>query len=442
MYGERIAKIMKDNGLKIGDMVSIKDGDSCIEGEIMPSTEYNSEDVLVLKLKNGYNIGIYLHGSEIKKISGKNNASANKFAAVNVQGNLPKVSLIYTGGTIGSRIDYKAGGVYMLTKAEELLYEVPEMASIANLSIDSLLSIASEDMNFIEWQQIAREAAKKINEGYRGVVITHGTDTMHYTAAALSFMLRNLSAPVVLTGSQRSSDRGSSDAFMNLICSTYAAANSDIAEVGICMHASSSDDKCMYIRGTKARKMHTSARSAFRPINDKAIAYVHSNGRIEYAGSYKKREEGKKVELAEKFESKVALVKFYPNSDPGIIDFYAGKGYKGIIIEGTGLGHVAVSTIHKEYDWKDSIKRAVDKGIVVGMASQCIYGRVNTNVYRNLRILSGLGVVYCKDMTAETALVKLGWLLGNYNENEAKSLLDKNIAGEIKDREEYGEFLL
>ncbi len=406
----------------------------------MPSTEVNSPDVLVIKLKNGYNMGVDPKGYRMEKLgSRKAEISFPKTAKMAHSKSLPDVSLLYTGGTIGSRVDYATGGVYMLTKPEELLHEVPELEGIANLSIGNLMSIASEDMSSIEWQKIAQAVTKEINGGARGVMITHGTDTMHYTAAALSFMLTGLNAPVVITGAQRSPDRGSSDAFMNMICSAYAAAKSDIAEVGICMHNSSSDDFCSYIRGSKARKMHTSRRDAFKAINEKPIAYVAPNGEIRYNGAYKKTREKGKIVLKDKFESKVASVKIYPDSNPEIIGFYTGKGYKGLIIEGTGLGHAPVSTIHKELNWLPHIKAAVDEGVIVGMASQCIYGRVHPNVYRNLRLVSGAGAIYCEDMTPETALVKLGWLLGNYKKEEAGKLLNVNIAGEITGRTEYEE---
>jgi len=355
---------------------------------------------------------------------------------------LPKVTLLYTGGTIGSKIDYKTGGVYMLTEPAELLYDVPELSDIANIEVKHMFSIASEDMSYLEWQSIAKEVEKALNRGSRGVVITMGTDTMHYTAAALSFMLRDLDAPVIITGAQRSSDRGSSDAFMNLACAVQLAAKSDIAEVGICMHSSSSDDKCAFIRGTKARKMHTSRRDAFRPINDRPIAFVDRSLNIAYMNNYNKiKDAKKKVNAITEYESKVALIKSFPNSDPEIIDFYVDKGYKGIIIEGTGLGHVPASAGHSDMLWLDHIKKAIGKGLVIGMTSQCLYGRVHKYVYRNLRLISGLGVVYCEDMLPETAYVKLGWLLGSYDGKKAAELLDKNIAGEIKERSRADEFL-
>ncbi|MEM0087113.1 MAG: Glu-tRNA(Gln) amidotransferase subunit GatD [Candidatus Micrarchaeaceae archaeon] len=445
MYSKAVSDAFEKAGISIGDAVKIHSGDSIFEGTVMPRPEIGDENIIVLKLKNGYNVGIRF-GENVKLERVGSSKEKFSFPKSKPQSNkgLPRISLLYTGGTIGSKVDYATGGVYMLTKPEELLYEVPELENIANIEVRNVMSIASEDMTYHEWRRIAEEVASALNSGARGVVITHGTDTMHFTSAALSFMLQGANAPIVLTGSQRSSDRGSSDAFMNLVCSTQIAAKSDIAEVGICMHYSSSDELCAFIRGTKARKMHTSRRDAFRPINDKPIAFVAANGNITYNSAYKKTVEVErtKVEAKTKYEPKVALIQLYPNSDPEILEFYANKKYKGIILEGTGLGHAPVSTEHKEALWLPAIKRAVDSGIVVGMTSQCLYGRVNTNVYRNLRLISGAGVIYCEDMLPETALVKLGWLLGNYNADKAKELLNKNIAGEIKAKSAYDEFLV
>ncbi|EQD30138.1 glutamyl-tRNA(Gln) amidotransferase subunit D, partial [mine drainage metagenome] len=380
VYSDKLIEYFKANGINIGDKVRVSYGSISIEGELMPSTEYNDPEVLVIKLKNGYNIGIGFSKVKIEKLEGAGTPIEFPKASLTERKDLPNISMIYTGGTIGSRIDYKTGGVYMLTKPEELLYDVPEASAIANISINPLLSIASEDMSYIEWQRIAEETSNALNKGARGVVITHGTDTMHYTAAALSFMLQDVNAPVVLTGSQRSSDRGSSDAFMNLICSVYAASRSDIAEVGICMHSTSSDDECAYIRGTKARKMHTSRRDAFKSINSKPIAYIGKDSSIRYNSQHRAMPaERQDTHALTKYEPKVAIVKAYPNSEPDIIDFYIGKKYRGLIIEGTGLGHAPVSTSHPDLLWLPKIKEAVDSGMVVGMTSQCLYGRVNSS---------------------------------------------------------------
>ncbi len=443
MYSGKIKTFLDKNGIRLGDRIEAIKGATVIRGELMPKPDAGDAETVIVKLDNGYNIGIRFSSYSLRKIGdGKGDMSFPSIKLGEKKG-LPNVSLIYTGGTIGSKIDYKTGGVYMLIKPEELLYEIPEISDIANISVRNLMSIASEDMSHIEWQAMAREAGKAVEEGARGVVITHGTDTMHYTAAALSFMLEGIGIPVVITGAQRSSDRGSSDAFMNLICSTALAAKSDIKGVGICMHSSSSDDRCSFVNGTRARKMHTSRRDAFRPINDTPIAYVSGKGDIEYNQKRANAAEGpKEFRIRSGFDDKVAIVKTYPNSDPGILDYYADRGYHGIIIEGTGLGHAPVSTGHEELSWMPNIIKAVERGIVVGMTSQCIYGRVHPNVYRNLRLLSKAGVIYCEDMTTETAYVKLGWLLGNYTKEETIAMLNRNMRGEIKERTNYDEFLI
>ncbi|MCL5433498.1 MAG: Glu-tRNA(Gln) amidotransferase subunit GatD [Candidatus Marsarchaeota archaeon] len=441
MYSKDLQEMFDAEHIKPGDIIKIEWQGNVLEGALMPKSEAGSEDTIILKLKNGYNIGVNYHNIKLKKISSK---KLNKFPFSNYIPNpeLPNISIIWTGGTIGSKIDYIISGVSMTVKPEELLYYIPELAKIANINIIPLFSISSEDMTFIEWQKISEEVIKALNNGSRGIVITHGTDTMHYTASALAFMLQNLNAPIVLTGSQRSSDRGSSDAFFNLISAVRFAANSDIAEVGICMHSNSSDDEMLFIRGVKARKMHTSRRDAFRAINDKPIASITKDGNIKYLSSYKKILDIKEVAVAKTGFEPIVLIKVHPNSDPEIIDYYMQKGIRGFIIEGTGLGHTPVSVEHEGFSWLPYIKNAVANGVVVGMTSQCLYGRVNENVYKNLRILKNAGVIFCEDMLPETAYVKLGWLLANYNVEKAKEMLKKNLVGEIKNRTIYDEFLI
>lgn len=442
MYSNEIEALLKSLGIRLGDEVKVNSKKGDFEGVLMPRPEVGDSGILVIKKYDGYNIGIkYAKGMRMQKVAEAKKKETVIRAAANPAKNLPKISLLYTGGTIGSKIDYVSGGVYMLTKPEELLAEVPELNSIADIGIDNLMSIASEDMTYKEWAMIAESAAASLNRGAKGVVITHGTDTMHYTAAALSFMLDGINAPVVLTGAQRSSDRGSSDAFTNLICSAHIATSSDIAEVGVCMHSTSSDGQNIFIRGTKVRKMHTSRRDAFRPINSVPISRVDTKGRIEYLSDYRHTgKDGRKVKAVTGFEPKVAIVKTYPNSDPGIIEYYSSKRYKGIIIEGTGLGHVPTSPGISGLSWIEPVKRAVDSGMVIGITSQCLYGRVNQNVYRNLRLLRSAGAICCEDMMPEVAYVKLGFLLGNYGRAETRDMLNKNIAGEITQRTEFDTF--
>ena len=443
MYSDAVQKALDSAGVKPGDRMRVTKGGKAHEGILLPKADEGDPDCLVLKLPSGYNIGIEMKGAKLERLG--EGAKLDHFPGRKIAPNpsLPSVSFISTGGTIASRLDYVTGGVKMAMTPEEIFFAVPELSDVANLSkVVQLSNIASEDLNFKNWQAMAETAAKELNGGAAGVVITHGTDTMHYSAAALSFMLLNLTKPVVFTGAQKSSDRGSSDAFMNILCGTALAAKGDFAEVGICMHAEESDSFCHFIRGTKARKMHTSRRDAFRPINDKPIARVYPDGKIEPAGGWHRKRAGGEVAASTKFEHKVALVKAYPGSLAEIIDFYASKGFKGIVIEGTGMGHVPTQTPDAKDSWIPHIKEASKKGIVVAVTSQCMYGRTNSYVYRNLRMLKAAGATHCEDLLAETAYVKLGWLLANHTPEEAKKMMPLNLVGEVKPRITADEFLV
>jgi len=263
---------------------------------------------------------------------------------------------------------------------------------------------------------------------------------LHYTSAVLSFMLKNLSKPVVIVGSQRSSDRGSSDTFMNLICSAYASI-SDIAEVGVCMHATTNDDYCYFTRGTKVRKMHSTRRDAFRSINEMPIAKIWSNGKIEILNNNYKRRSDEKVVADVKFEPKVALLKSYPGSEPDILEFLVKKGYKGFVIEGTGMGHVPTNA---DKSWIPVIKKLIKDGIPVVIAPQTIYGRINTDVYSNLRILyHEAKAIPSEDMLPEVAYLKLGYVLGHTKDLEkVRELMLTNMVGEITKRSEIETFLV
>lgn len=441
MYNKEITALFASLGISIGDSIHITSGKDTFEGVLMPRTDMGDNDIIVIKRPDGYNIGIkYKKDTKIRKTS--NIKEHFSFAKVESTHNksLKTISMLYTGGTIGSKVDYVTGGVHVLTASGELLHEVPELQKIANINVKDIMHAFSENISHEEWAKMSVAVELSFKEGSEGIVITMGTDTMHYTSAALSFMLNGLSKPVILTGAQRSSDRGSSDAFINLTSAAHLATNSDIGEVAICMHESSSDKTCIALRGTKVRKMHTSRRDAFRPINSKPIARIDANGKIEYLSSYKKAEKNMKLKVMKEFEPKTALVKVYPNSEASIIDFYLKKDYKGIIIEGTGLGHVPIETKRKEYSWLSEIKSAVDSGVVVGLASQCLYGRVDYKVYSQARILHEAGVIYCEDMMPEVAYIKLGFLLGNYDAKKAKEMLNVNIAGEITTRTEFDTF--
>lgn len=433
MYSAKIQEALKNKGIQIGDPVKISRESKEYRGMLMPRIELGNRNCLVLKLENGYNTGIEFDDKVKLEKTETRKEKPLKPTALEFDKNKPKVSLIVTGGTIGSRVEYKTGGVEALMSPNELLELAPELADFVNLhDIIRPFTKMSEDMDCSDWQNLAELAAKEINKN-EGVIITHGTDTLHYTAAALSFMLKNLNQPVILTGSQRSSDRGSTDAAMNLLCSSYLAGYSDFAEVGICMHGTINDDFCLFIRGTNARKMHTSRRDTFRPINEPPLAMVWPSGKIEMTNAnYEKKKEGK-VAADTKFESKVALLKAYPGSEPDILKYLIDKGIKGFVIEGTGLGHVPTNA---RKSWIPAIKEAVSNDIPVIMTSQALYGRTDTKVYANLRVLyHEANAISAEGMLSETAYVKLGWVLGHEdNLDKVKKLMLTNMAGEIPER--------
>lgn len=448
-YSPKIKKAL--GGFKIGDRISIVKDNQTYEGLLMPRGEIGDENCVVLKLDNGYNIGIRFEGKikiekskkpEPREIEeeAKFEEGKEKLQRLKFDSKKPKISFVSTGGTIVSKVDYRTGGVSALEKPEELLTNIPELKDIAFIDdVKSPFKKMSEDLDPKDWQILAKIVASELNKS-QGVIIAHGTDTLHFTSAALSFMLKNLSKPVVLTGSQRSSDRGSSDAFMNIICSAHTAI-SDIAEVGVCMHATVDDHYCYFIRGTKVRKMHTTRRDAFRSINEMPLAKIWPNGKIDILNKNYKKRGDEKVIADTKFEPKVALLKAYPGSEPEILEFLVKKGYRGFIIEGTGMGHVPTFAVKS---WIPTIKKMIKDGIPVVIAPQTIYGRINTNVYTNLRILyHDAKAIPADDMLPETAYVKLGFVLGHTKDlDKIREMMLTNMAGEISERHELDNFLV
>ena len=366
--------------------------------------------ILLIKLENGYNIGLKKEEiSEIKILKKKTTSSNSKeLEGGKVSGQKPIIDFYLTGGTISSKLDPETGGVKWLTDAKELFSVYPEIFEIADIRIKNPFMKSSENMDSKDWIKLAKLIEKSLNDSnVKGVIISHGTDFLHYTSSALSFMLGKLNKPVVLTYSQRSSDRGSSDSRLNLICSAHAAL-SEIAEVILVGHASMNDDYCHALKGNKVRKMHTSRRDAFKPVNCAPIAKIFSDGKIEIISGYSKRNKNK-VKADAVFDNKVAVVKLYPGQDPKILDYYA-KNYKGIVVEMSGLGHVLSEG---KNNWIPKLKQVIEKGLFVYAVPQTIYGRLDPYVYSPGRKLQDIGVVFLKDMLPETGLVKLGWVLGH-----------------------------
>jgi len=429
-------KFLESAEISIGDKVKITKDDIYYEGMVLDRAEDTDEFHVVLKLNNGYNVGLDIQDAKIEFFENGEKPKI-ELERLEIQKDPDKhdISIISTGGTVASIIDYKTGAVHPAFTADDLLRANPELIEHANIRGVAVFNILSENMRPEYWVDVAHSVADEINEGAYGVVVAHGTDTMHYTSAALSFIL-DTPVPVVLTGSQRSSDRPSSDAYLNLM-NSVTAAKSDIAEVMVCMHATENDDFGLLHRGTKVRKMHTSRRDTFRSINISHIAQVQ-NGNLKILDKELKYRtmKGSEVNYRDSIEPNVAFIKCYPGISSELIDYHIDKGYKGILLEGTGLGHCPEDMI-------SSIERARDENIPVVMASQCLYGKVNMYVYSTGRKLISAGVISAGDMLPETAFVKLIWTLGQTEDiNEARKIMQTNIAGEIQDKISLKYFLV
>jgi glutamyl-tRNA(Gln) amidotransferase subunit D len=426
--GEALSALTKAE-CTVGDVIRVTSSEKAYEGILIPRSETGDAAHIVVKLKSGYNVGVRItRDVKIEKIGKGAKPSFASPPLPEQKPELPKAVILSTGGTIASRVDYRTGAVRSALSASDLYGVVPELADLARVKTEIVFSIYSENLTQKHWSKLAQAVAEHIAQGADGVLIAHGTDTMAYTAAALSFALQNLPVPVILVGAQRSSDRPSSDAATNLIGAVQAATRGPFAEVGLAMHETLSDTAITVCRGTKVRKCHTSRRDTFKPVNATPLARVENNEVTMLTGEYRKRDAARKLVLKPEFSEAVTLVKFYPGLDPAVIDWHVERGCKGILLEGSGLGHVS------KYCFA-AVRKAVDHGVVVALASQCIWGRVNMNVYDTGRDLLTLGVIPLEDMFPETALVKLMWVLGQTSSpEEAKKLLQANVAGEFSPR--------
>jgi len=401
-YKGKSLEFLEKHNLQVGNIVSVET-DSTYSGILMPRYEYNDDKHIVLKLKSGYNIGLEIDKIKKIKIEDMGNIKKENPVQPHIDPKLPKILLVSTGGTIASKIDYRTGGVTPALTAAELNATVPELSKIANIDTEVLFSEYSENLLPEHWKIIAEKINVNIKSEYKGIIVAHGTDTMQYTAAALSFSLSGIPIPVALVGSQRSSDRPSSDAALNLISAVRFLVECNTGGIYVVMHNSSSDDDVACHWGTRVRKNHTSKRNAFQTIGGNPAFIVKSNN-IEKNPQFNviKKDYIPKIN----FNTHVALVKYYPGLDPKILDHIISSGYKAIIFEGTGLGHVG--KIMYEY-----VGKAKKKGLFLGMTSQCIDGMVRMTVYESGRDLLNLGIIPLGNMIPETALVKAMWALGN-----------------------------
>jgi glutamyl-tRNA(Gln) amidotransferase subunit D len=423
-YAGKSLRFLQESKVKVGDTIKVTE-ELTYSGILMPRYELSDDQHIVVKLKSGYNVGIEV--DKIKKIELISRQKLTKEIPSDIKTNssLPKVLLLSTGGTIASKVDYRTGGVTPALNASELNAAIPELAKIANIDAEVLFSEYSENLQPEHWKKIAEKLDTCSKSEYKGIVITHGTDTMQYTAAFLSFALSGFPIPIALVGSQRSSDRPSSDAALNLISAVRFVIEGNTKGVFVIMHHNESDDLVVSHLGTRVRKNHTSKRSAFKTIGDDP-AFLILDKKIEKnlkKEFFQQKDYNPKLNL----DTRVALVKYHPGYDPKLIDYIIESGYQAIIFEGTGLGHIG-KTMY------DSVKSAKKKGLFLGMTSQCIDGRVSMTVYESGRDLLEMGIVPLNNMIPETALVKAMWALGNTKSvDEMKNLMLQKIASEFSD---------
>jgi glutamyl-tRNA(Gln) amidotransferase subunit D len=434
-YRGRALDLITAAGASIGDKVELTKNGEAIDGLLMPRTSGRDDTHIVLKLATGYNVGVALgENTQIHVIGAGTKPSLSKLPRPTSSKSLPRVTIFSTGGTIASRVDYRTGAVESALTAEDLYSFVPELASEADITAKVLYSVFSENFTPKHWKGIAESVRDEIQSGVSGVVIAQGTDTLGYCAAALSFALQSSPVPIAFVAAQRSSDRPSSDAASNLIGAVSVAAKAPFAGVVVVMHEWMSDETLLIHKGTKVRKCHTSRRDAFKSIGTNPIARFHLvTKKLEMLEKDYPARGSTRLVCKPDFDDRAALLKFYPAMNAGVIGWHVDNGYRGMILEGTGLGHVSASCY-------PSIARAVEKGIFVGMTSQCLWGRVDMNVYSTGIDLQKIGVHPLEDMLPETALAKLMWVLGQ-TDDPAKiaEMMRTNLVGEISPRRLEGE---
>jgi glutamyl-tRNA(Gln) amidotransferase subunit D len=437
-YRGRARARLEELGVKVwSDVRLVNSAGSVFEGVILPRSGTFDDLHIVLKLKNGYNVGIHVDRVDsVEEVGYKEAVYKIPEQEFPSRPDLPKVTLLGTGGTIASRLDYRTGAVIPAFTPGELYGAVPELADICNLTTKKIFGVFSENMGWQEYETLAENIGREINAGADGIVVGHGTDTMGHTAAVLSFMVQNTPVPIVLVGSQRSSDRPSSDAALNLIHAVRTAAWADTAEVQICMFGPTSDSYALLHRGTRCRKMHSSYRSTFRTVGDIPLCIVEDKSFKYLTDDYVRRDPEREVLIDTAHDDRVTILYYYPGMKPDLVDALVEKGYRGIVIAGTGLGHVN-SPLYP------ALERAISNGVHIVMTVQTLWGFAQMYVYDTGRDLLDIGVVPLDNMLPETALMKLGWVLGHTDDHsEVLAMMREPINHEITEREPHNGYLV
>jgi len=418
-----------------GSTVKIKAADQEYEGVLLES----ETDCVCVKMGSGYNVGIKQDSIESVEVLEKPVALA-KEAKVKQNDKLPAIHILHTGGTIASKVDYSTGAVVSRTSPDEILSSIPELLELANITTKTVFQMFSEDLEPVHWTLLSQEIANSIKAGAKGVIVGIGTDTLEYAASAMAFALRNCPIPVLFVGSQRSSDRPSSDASMNLLCAAQYMINSEFKGVGVCLHDKMDDDKCLIVPAHHVKKMHTSRRDTFRPVNQRPIARVNMKGEVEEVSKFVDGEG--EFELKEKFSNNVALVKVYPGFRAEELENYS--RYDGLVVEGYAFGQLPINEHdeHTKHHPKllEQVKKLASK-IPVLVVSQRPYGVVHMTVYSTSRHLLEAGVVEGK-MQSHVAYVKMCHVLANYPVADVKKILSENLTGEVVERSEEDTFLI
>ena len=324
-----------------------------------------------------------------------------------------KILLLTTGGTIASL----PGGEGLEPQRSEVMErELNQLRTYYDITVRDVICLDSSNIRPEEWQLIATHIFED-REGFDGVVVSHGTDTMAYTASAVTFMLPDIDLPVVFTGSQLPLADMLSDGPDNLR-TAFAMAASGYPGIFLAF-----DRKVML--GCRAVKVRASGFSAFASINARYAARVSNRGLVVDEQVIPKRKG--EARLLPEISKNVFLLKLTPGLNPAVFDMLAAMGYKGIVIEAFGLG--GVNVLHKGLR---GIHRAVEDGISVVVTTQCLYDSADLEVYQVGNKLLELGVIQARDMTSEAAMTKLMWAIGQKQEpEEIRALFGKNLAGEI-----------
>lgn len=429
-------RLMKEN-IRTWSTVRITKGDATYEGVLLPRSQHTSDLYVTLKVDTGYNLGVLIDDNTTIEETGYKKGNYHlPHVDVEFKKELPNVTLLGTGGTVASRLDYRTGAVLPAFTPEELFSAVPELVSTVNLTPKTLYQILSENFRPEYWVKTAEAIAKEIQSGVNGVIIGHGTDTMCTTGAALSYFLRNLPAPVVLVGSQRSSDRPSSDGPRNILYAATLAGRENFAEVVVCMHGGTSDSYNLIHRAPRCRKMHSSRRDTFRTLDDIPLGKIDESGVTWFKDDIHPRTPVQEFHLDTKIDPRVGMLYSYPGMSPDILESMVDMSYHGIVMIGTGLGHVGT-------DMFPALERCQEEEIPVILVVEPLFGYIHLRVYETGRDMLARGVIEGGNMLPSAAYTKLIWVLGHTrNIGEVKKLMQTNIAGEITAREGPRGFLI